>query len=211
VTLASIAALLLLIGAALVVIHVTQRDDHGYYTSSEFQLAAPGHAITSEQLDLAGGAKSNLAKDATELSGSLRVEAASADGKPIFVGIARQSDADRYLGAVARDEVVDAAGAASRTVTRLGGAPAGAPADQHIWQTSASGTGTRTMTWKIRPGRWTVAVMNADASRSVHANIRIGLKTTLFLWIGLALLAAALLVGGAATLRAGTRQAKNKA
>jgi hypothetical protein len=57
------------------------------------------------------------------------------------------------------------------------------------------------MTWKIRPGRWTVAVMNADASRGVHADVRIGLKTKLFLWIGLAVLAAALLVGGAAAVR----------
>jgi hypothetical protein len=206
VTLASIAALLLLIGGALIVIHFTQRDD-GYYTSSRFRLAAPGYAITSEQLDLAGGGDSNLAKNAAELSGSLRVQATSADGKPIFVGIARQTDADRYLGGVARAEVVDATGAATRTVTRPGGAPAGAPAEQRIWHASASGNGTRAMTWKIRPGRWTIAVMNADASDEVHANIRVGLKTTLFLWVGLASLAAALLAGSAAALRARTRHA----
>jgi hypothetical protein len=50
------------------------------------------------------------------------------------------------------------------------------------------------MTWKIRSGRWTVVVMNADATRGVHADIRVGLKTRLFLWIGLASLAAALLL-----------------
>jgi hypothetical protein len=204
VTLASIAAFLLLIGGALIVIHATQRDHDGYYTSSSFRLAAPGYAITSEQLDLAGGGTSTLAKDAAQLSGSLRIRAVSADRMPIFVGIARQTDADRYLDGVARKEVVDGAGAHSRTVTRPGHAPVGTPADQHIWQASSSGTGTRTMTWKIRPGRWTVAIMNADATRGIHANVRVGLKTKLILWIGLASLATALLVAGAAGLHTAT-------
>jgi hypothetical protein len=118
VTLASIAAFLLLAGGALIVIHATQRDHDGYYVSSKFSLAAPGYAINSQQLDLAGGGNSELAKNAAELSGSLRIKATSADGKPIFVGIARQTDADRYLSGVAHDDVVDGAGAATKTVTR---------------------------------------------------------------------------------------------
>ena len=202
--LATIAAFFLLLGGALLMIHLTQRDDGGYFASSKFGLNAPGYAISSEQLDLAGGGDSNLAKNAAELSGKLRVKATSADGKPIFVGIARQTDADRYLGGVAQDEVVDAAGSDSKTVTRPGRPPSGAPTDQRIWQASSSGAGTRTMTWKIRPGRWTVAVMNADASRGVHADLGIGLKTRLFLWIGLAGVAAALVLGGAAALRVAT-------
>src|SRR4051812_22079464 len=96
-TLAVIAALLLSLGGALVTIHLTRRDEHGYFSSSTFQPAAPGYAITSQQLDLAGGGDGNLARDAAELSGTLRVTASSTDGKPIFVGIARQTDADRYL------------------------------------------------------------------------------------------------------------------
>ena len=187
-------------------IHATQRDHDGYYVSSKFGLAAPGYAISSEQLDLAGGGNGELAKNAAELSGSLRIKTTSADGKPIFVGIARQTDADRYLGGVDHDEVVDGAGADSKTVTRPGRPPASAPAEQRIWRASTSGTGPRTMTWKIRPGRWTVAVMNADASRGVHADVRVGLKTKLFLWIGLAVLAAALLIGGAAALRVATER-----
>jgi hypothetical protein len=63
------------------------------------------------------------------------------------------------------------------------------------------------MTWKIRPGRWTVAIMNADASEGVQANIQVGLKTRLFLSIGLASLASGLVLGAAAGLRAATRQA----
>ena len=207
VALAAIAGFLLLVGGALIVIHATQRDDDGYYASSRFRLAAPDYAITSEQLDLAGGGHNSLAKNAAQLSGSLRIHAAAPNGRRLFVGIARQPDADRYLGGVARDEVVDAAGAATDTVTRPGRAPAGAPADHHIWRASSAGTGTRTMTWKIQPGRWTVAVMNADGSRGVTANIRVGLKTKLFLLIGLALLATALLATSAAGLRVALRRA----
>src|SRR5438046_1255391 len=81
VTLALIAALLLSIGGALVTIHLTQRHDDGYFTSSRFKLAAPGYAVTSQQLDLAGGGHGNLARDAAELSGTLRINATSTDGK----------------------------------------------------------------------------------------------------------------------------------
>jgi hypothetical protein len=207
ITLAALAVLLLSIGGALVTIHLTQRDDDGYFSSSRFRLAAPGYAITSQQLDLAGGGHGNLARDAAELSGSLRIHATAVGRKPIFVGIARQTDADRYLEGVARNEVVNAAGAATSTVTHPGRTPDSAPTDQRIWQASATGKGSRTMTWKIRPGRWTIAIMNADASKGVQAKIQIGLKTRLFLWIGLASLASGLVLGGAAGLRVATRQA----
>ena len=43
-TLAALAVLLLLIGGALVTIHLTQRDDAGYFSSSRFRLTAPGYA-----------------------------------------------------------------------------------------------------------------------------------------------------------------------
>jgi hypothetical protein len=44
--------------------------------------------------------------------------------------------------------------------------------------------------------------MNADARRGVHADVGIGLKTRLFLWIGVASLAAGVIAGGAAGLLA---------
>jgi hypothetical protein len=207
-TLAVIAALLLSLGGALVTIHLTQRDHHGYFSSSPFQLASPGYAITSQQLDLAGAGHGNLARDATELSGRLRITASSTDGRPIFVGITPQPAADRYLEAVARNEVIDAAGAHTTTVTHPGRKPTGVPTDRHIWQASAAGTGPQTMTWSIRPGHWIVAIMNADARKGIHADIQIGLKTKLFLWIGLAALAAGLIAGSAAGLRAAAHQRK---
>lgn len=48
--LAGIGGLLVLAGVALVVVHLTQRDKDGYYTSSTLQVAAPGYAVTSEGL-----------------------------------------------------------------------------------------------------------------------------------------------------------------
>jgi hypothetical protein len=64
------------------------------------------------------------------------------------------------------------------------------------------------MTWKIRHGHWTIVVMNADAARGVHADIRVGLKTRFFLWIGLTSLAAALLLAAALSApRRGRRRA----
>src|SRR5204863_9365225 len=51
--LAGLEALLVIAGVALVIVHLTQRDQDGYYTSSTVQVAAPGYAVTAESLHIA--------------------------------------------------------------------------------------------------------------------------------------------------------------
>ena len=50
--LVSLGGLLSLVGVALVVVHLTQRGEDGYSTSSTSQVAAPGYAVTAEGLHI---------------------------------------------------------------------------------------------------------------------------------------------------------------
>src|SRR5436309_13951785 len=85
--LAAIGGLLVVAGVALVVVHLTQRDKDGYYTSSTVDVAAPGYAVTSEALHLGG-----LPGFVSDALGRVRVSARSSNGQALFVGIAPQSD-----------------------------------------------------------------------------------------------------------------------
>jgi hypothetical protein len=125
----------------------------------------------------------------------------------VFVGIAPTTDVDRYLASSAHSELTDVsfdpfeADYRAHTGER---APA-APAEQGFWTTSAHGSGTQTLTWKVRSGGWSIVVMNADGTRGVDAGVRIGASLPVLTPLGwgligggmlLALIAAGLVVVG---------------
>jgi hypothetical protein len=184
--------LLVVAGVALVVVHLTQRDKDGYYTSSTVDVAAPGYAVTSEALHLGG-----LPGFVSDALGRVRVSARSSNGQALFVGIAPQSDVNGYLGGVARSEVTDVTGSTAKYKTHPGGPLAGAPASRGFWQASGSGTSQVTTTWKVNGGTWAIVLMNADGSPAVSAAVKVGAQTNLVLWVGLGLLVAGLVAGGA--------------
>src|SRR4051794_22690530 len=70
--------LLALAGIALVSVHLTARDDDGYYTSNT-TLQSTGYAVTSEGIHLGG-----VVPD--DILGKIRVRAESDDGGPLFIG-----------------------------------------------------------------------------------------------------------------------------
>src|SRR5207249_3739702 len=74
------------------------------------------------------------------------------------------------------------------------------PTAQSFWVAKATGEGTRTLTWGVKDGRWSVVVMNADASPGVVADVSIGAKTNLLLAIGIGLLVLFVILGAAAAL-----------
>ena len=176
----------------LVLVQFTQRDKDGYYTSSTVQVAAPGYAITAEGLHIA-----HLPSLTNDVIGRLKVSATSNNGRPLFVGIASQNALNGYLAGVARNQVTDVNGSRATYQRHPGRAPAGPPASQGFWHAASSGRGQVTTTWKVKGGDWAIAVMNVTGSPNVSAAVRVGAKTNLVLWIGLAFLLLGLICGGA--------------
>ena len=188
-----LAVLLVLGGAGAIAIHLTERDSDGYYSSSADRVKTPAYAVTATGIDL----NDNVgAKVAQELLGRVRIRATPARGHPVFIGIAREGDLNRYLGRVARSQVTDINGSNVSYRERKGGPPAAPPGRQGFWQASASGSGTQTITWKVREGNWAVAIMNADAAPGVGADVSVAARSTAVLWVGVGLLALGLLFAG---------------
>ncbi len=64
-----------------------------------------------------------------------------------------------------------------------------------MWAARAEGVGTQTLTWDVKPGEWTLVLMNADGSQGVEAWASVGVK-----FPALLPLAIGILVGGVALL-----------
>jgi len=193
-----IAAVLLLAGAGLVAAHAFERDDDGYYASDPERINSDGYAVTSEGIEIADLDDDAGGWAAREFAGRVRVQATGAQGAPVFIGIAPTKQLDAYLRGVAHDQVDDF-GAGDVEYRRRPGAvrPAG-PRDETFWAASASGRGTQTLDWDIDEGRWSIAVMNPDGDAGVAADITLGARTGLLLWLGLSAIAASLILGAAA-------------
>jgi len=67
------------------------------------------------------------------------------------------------------------------------------PAGQDFWAASASGTGVQEVTWDLRPGRWALVVMNADASRPVWVEMQAGVRSAVIGPVGTGMLVAGLI------------------
>ena len=178
------------------------RDAAGYLTSDDARLTTGTYAIVSDPVELHGGRVPRALFD------RVRIRVSSADGRPVFVGIARAADADTYLRTVARSTLTDWTG--ERYVTTGGGAPDGVPAERSFWAVSASGPGTQTVVWPVADGSWTVVAMNADGSRALDVRADVGVRAPGLGRAAAGLLLAALLtfVAGAAILVAATKDAR---
>ncbi|HEX6391470.1 MAG TPA: hypothetical protein VFZ89_18545 [Solirubrobacteraceae bacterium] len=189
--LGAIAALCLLAGGALLAIDAGKRDDDGYFSASLVSVSSTGYAVTSDKLDLGDD-------DAVEdVLDRVRVRASSDTGTPLFVGVARQRDLRAYLAGVARTRVSDVRDDHTPVTHDVSGGPLRtSPRTQPFWQATASGAGAQTVEWKPRSGDWAVAVLNADGSPHVDADVRVAVKTNVLRWIGFGLLGGFVLAGG---------------
>jgi hypothetical protein len=121
---------------------------------------------------------------------------------PVFVGLARPADVQRYLGGV---QYVTAHGASGNRVTYTqhgGQAPAAPPAHAVAWTVAATGTGTQTLEFDAQQqrGDQVAVVMNADGSPSVRGRAESAVTAPSLPWIAGGLLAGAVALGVGATL-----------
>ena len=110
-------------------------------------------------------------------SPTLHVTAENDAEGPIFIGIGRADEVDRYLADVSTDRVADLelSPFELNSVRHNGSGTTGAPAEQNIWVASATSSDAE-LSWEIRDGHYEIVMMNADGSLDVQAQTRIGVS-----------------------------------
>ena len=210
--LALIAAAAVVVGAYGLWLHTTQRSD-GYVMTSSERFATGGYALATRTLHMGADVPGFLY--GRDWLGDVRIRGESADPTlPLFIGIARKDDVDRYLAGVAHTEVVDVSANPFGTSyrpryrERPGGKPATPPGQARFWVASVAGRGAEALTWSVKQGHWAVVVMRPDGSRGVSADLAAGAKLPALLWASISLLVFGMLTlaGAAALIYFGTRE-----
>jgi hypothetical protein len=173
-TIASLIAVALVAGGALALWGDSLKDDDGYLRTDTERFSADTRALATDNLDIDLGDADFIA-DSDDL-GKIVVSAQSRDDQPVFVGIARTSDVERYLGGVPHTIVndIDVAPFRADYERHSGNRHPVAPEHAGIWQASSQGTGKQSIDWEIDDGDYSVVVMNADGSLGVDADVSTG-------------------------------------
>jgi hypothetical protein len=181
-------ALSLVAGGGALLWAATEADADGYLSTDAAQVTSPSYAIVSEPLELTIGSADWLPKNIA----TLRVTIDDPDQH--FVGIAPTADVRRYLSDVPYSRVTDLESDPVKVFTAEvpGSASPTDPRGEDFWAATAH---DGTLTWDVRGGRWSLVVMNADASQGVDAMLSVGVKTALLTPIGIALLVVGVLFG----------------
>jgi hypothetical protein len=193
------------LGAYGLWLETTQRSD-GYVMTSSERFSTGSYALATRTLQISSDVPSFLY--GRDWLGDVRIRGQSADPTlPLFIGIARKDDVDRYLAGVAHAEVVDVNANPFGTTyrpsyrTQPGGKPAIPPTGTAFWVARVAGGGSQSLTWSVKQGCWAVVVMRPDGSRGVSADLAAGAKLPALLWVSIGLLVVGILIlGGAAAL-----------
>jgi hypothetical protein len=183
-------ALALLASGGAAVWGLSQRDNDGFFTSGEHEFSTSSYALASESLDVGPDIPGWL----EDGFATVRVEATSA--KPLFIGIGPVADVERYLADVEHAQItdfeIDPFSVSYRALD--GSAQPARPASQDFWRAQATGPGNQTISWPIEEGTWSVVAMNADGSRNVAVDARLGTRIQYVRWIISGLFGAGVLV-----------------
>jgi hypothetical protein len=203
--LALVALVLLSAGGTGVWADLTQRDG-GYVTTGAHEFSTPGSALATEPTHLGSPGVGWLYSPG--LLGKVRIRVTPVNpGPPLFVGIGRSSDVDRYLAGVHHTVISDFFGDKVQYIG--GGRPRSVPRTQHFWVASSTGLGARTLKWDPHGGSWTVVVMNANARPGIGVRADLGARMPAVLWIAIGLLVAgAVFLAGGGLLIAGAIRAR---
>jgi hypothetical protein len=179
-------------GGTLLWANEEKRDADGFFSTPIHHADSRWYAVATDSLDVA-------TVGPRWLLGSwhlarIRIQARSE--RPIFVGIARAADVESYLGNVSYTRVADVDWHPLHVdyVTHRGSGRPVKPGKKRFWVASASGSGKQIVNWVLKRGRWSVVVMNADASPRVFTELSVGAGIGWLIWLIVGLLAAGPLV-----------------
>ena len=204
-SLAVLLAVALLAVGAVAGVALGERDSTGYLNTDTHAFAGSGHALVTENLDVSDtpGWFGDFA--------TVRIEATATE--PVFVGIARTADVERYLAGVAHDRVADVdTDPFAPEYEAVGGTRTPQPpASLGFWRVQASGSGTQTISWPLEDGDWSAVAMNADGSGPVAVDARFGAKIGALGWLVFGFLTAGglALAGGIALVYFGARRPRH--
>lgn len=191
----SVTALALTVAGTVALAANAWRDSNGYFNWPTETFTSGGYAIAMKTVDISKAPQ--WALDA----GVDRVRVQATSDRPIFIGIARTTDLNRYLRGTDHDDI---SGLSYHPFQvdydhTSGHAPNSVPERKTFWVKSIRGAGNVALDWKPRPGSWRAVVMNADDARGVTADLKFGVRTSLLWWLGAGLLGAAVLAAAIAT------------
>jgi hypothetical protein len=197
----SLAALALLAAGGTGLWADTTQRSGDYVTTDAHTFSTAGSALATEPTDLGSSGIGWLYSPGLLDKVRIRVTPTN-PGPPLFVGVGRSADVNRYLDGVNRTVVTDFFGGKSDAVG--GGRPNSTPGKQRFWVASTAGPGARSLVWDPKDGSWTVVVMNADARPGIDVKADLGARMPDLLWITIGLFVfGALLMAGGALLIAG--------
>ena len=170
------------------------RDGSGYFNWPTNTFTSGGYAIAMKTVDISKAPHWALN------AGVDRVRVQANSNRPIFIGIARTADLDRYLRGTDHDDVSGLSYHPFQVEYdhTSGHAPSRLPTNETFWVKSTSGIRNVAITWKPRPDSWRAVVMNADDSRGISADLKFGVRTSLLWWLGAGLLGASVIVAAVA-------------
>jgi len=188
-SIAILVAFVLFAGGGAAVWGLSERDSAGFFTSGTHELSTSSYALASESLDV-GPEIPGLAKRFA----TIRVQASSEQA--VFLGIGPAGDIERYLANVEHAQITDFDTDPFSVSYRPqdGTAKPAAPTSQNFWRAQASGSGSQTISWTVEEGEWSVVAMNADGSRNVSVDARLGARVPSLHWFAIGFLAAGGLV-----------------
>jgi hypothetical protein len=181
---------------------LTQRDA-GYVTTGAHEFSTSGSALTTEPAYLGSIGTSWLSPG---LLGKVRIRVtATSATTPLFVGIGPSAEVDRYLAGVNRTLVSEFFKGKVEAIG--GGQVRSLPGTQDFWVASATGPGTRILSWDPAVGSWTVVVMKANGQPGISVRADLGARMPAVLWIAIGLLVAGAIVlaGGVLLIVGGVR------
>src|SRR4051794_3256799 len=160
---AAAAAVLALAGTVAVAGNLF-RDGDGYFNSPTKTFTSHGYAIAMKSVGVSDAPSWLFGHDGIN---SIRVMAYG--DRPLFIGIARAADIDRYLRGTDHEDVSGLTYYPFHvSYDHFNGlAPRGGPANESFWAKSTRGSGSLTLAWKPHPGNWRAVVTNADGSREI--------------------------------------------
>jgi hypothetical protein len=204
---AALIAVVLIVAGAFALWGESRKDADGYLSTGTERFTTTSRALASERLDVEVDDKSWIA--GVEDLGDTRLRVASANGEPVFAGIAAQRDVAAYLRGVEHTVVadIDSSPFSARHRERQGTREPAPPAEQDFWAASVQGSGPQTLHWTPGVGDWSVVVMNADGSAGVSADVSAGAEIAFLEALGWSLTGGGilLLVAGVALIARGVR------